>query len=104
MAELRGRPLAYLSLALAAWVGGRIYWSQPGAANAQQRSPSHNRSRSKPITQYSLLPSCQNAERSEKRHRSPKTPVSHLPWTLGRTVAGLPVCLRLHGSRSQANP
>jgi hypothetical protein len=34
MAETLGRPLAYLSLGLAAWVGGRVYWIQSGDPSA----------------------------------------------------------------------
>jgi hypothetical protein len=98
MAELRGRPLAYLSLGLAAWVGGRIYWSQPGGANvsvatvvpAKVAEPTQTRVR----TNNSMLSVALMPKRGALRKAAPLSKTSGFtpaldPWQDGGRPSGL---------------
>jgi hypothetical protein len=71
MAETLGRPLAYLSLGLAAWVSGRIYWSLPGDA-FQPITPA-------PVLESATAPIRKAAQSDGTTAASPPTPKRRLP-------------------------
>jgi hypothetical protein len=104
MSELRGRPLYYVALTLVAWVGGRLAWESDWQSDLPPAEKIADRAVTLPA------PSLQKESvytRLRCRVCQPyKQPVSDLPlpWTLGRTVAGLPVYLHPPWSRAAVNP
>jgi hypothetical protein len=100
MAETLGRPLAYLSLGLAAWVGGRVYWSQPSdalppaaAAAVFDRATEPQRIAGKSHSRTMIIPrtSKRPAPHLTKLHRQTTgfTPALD-PWQDGGRPSGLP--------------